>query len=127
MTDDEFEAGLDAWGGDLTAWPAPERAAATALLAASPLARRSLAAMRGVEKALARTSRREAPGVDGLVARVTAQAQERAARPRLLRLRYAVIGLAVLAAGYAYGALTPAAAEDWFGPAFAPAEIFDVN
>jgi hypothetical protein len=81
-----------------------------------------------VECALARTSRREPlPGLDGLLARITVQPQERPATPRAWRVRYAAIGLALLAAGYAYGALTPAAAEDWFGPAFAPPEIFDVN
>jgi hypothetical protein len=127
MTLEEFEAGMDSWGGDLEAWPAPERMAATVLLAGSPAARRSLAAMLAVEHALARTARRELPGLDGLLARATAERQETAAGPRAWRLRYAAAAVAVLAAGYAYGALTPAAAEDWFGAAFAPPEVFDVN
>ena len=126
MTEDEFEAGLDSWGGDLESWPAAQQPAAMALLEASPTARAALAAMLAVEAALTRTSRPELPGLDGLVARVTAQRQERRRAPAW-RLRYAAAAVALLAAGYAYGALTPAAAEDWFGPAFTPAEAFDVN
>ena len=128
MTLEEFEAALDRWGGKLEAWPAAEQSAATALLDASAAARRSLDAMLAVERALARTSRRELPGLDGLAARVTAQPQEeQPGGARAWRLRYAAIAVALLAAGYVYGALTPAAAEDWFGPAFAPPEVFDVN
>lgn len=39
----EFQELLDRFGGDITAWPVPEQAAANAVLAVSPEARERLA------------------------------------------------------------------------------------
>jgi hypothetical protein len=126
MTPDEFEAGLDRWGGALEDWPAPDRSAAQALLRDSAVAREALRAMLAVEAALARSAARPPAGLDDLLARATAQPQERPAK-FAWRVRYAVCA-AALAAGFAYGALAQAAApEDWFSQAFAPPEALDVN
>jgi hypothetical protein len=125
MTPEEFETGLDRWGGDLQLWPAPQRLLAVTLLAGSPAARHAHAAMLAVEGALRRTARRPVPVLDNLPARATAAPQERSVA-LAWRLRYAV-SLTLLVAGFAYGALSQAPPEDWFSAAFTSPEPFDVN
>jgi hypothetical protein len=54
MTLDRFRALADAWGGDLSRWPASERVAARALMEASPAARAELDDARSFDALLSR-------------------------------------------------------------------------
>lgn len=64
MTDEEFQEGLDRWGGDLGARPPAEAGAAARLLAASPRAQAMLDEMVAMEFALAEESLADAPSDD---------------------------------------------------------------
>lgn len=64
MTDEEFQEGLDRWGGDLGAWPVAEAGAAARLLAMSVRAQAMLDEMVSVEFTLAEETLDDMPPDD---------------------------------------------------------------
>lgn len=108
MTPLEFDQALDRWGADLDQWPGAAAERGRACLAASPDARRSLAAARQVDAYLQGLARGAAP--PHLAARIVASVPRPDGVERLLdwftaRLwRPAVLALAVTVGGYLAGA-----------------------
>ena len=99
-----FEDLLDRHGGDLAAWPARERDAATALLAISPAAQAQRDTMLDVERVLRRAAVVAAPGAtDQIAARAMRHRQETPARRLALRTGWAVAAAIVLVVGIAIG------------------------
>lgn len=80
-----FERLLDARGPALGAWPARDRAAAAALLAASPEAARLLAEARALEVLLREGMPRPAPEAVARLRAATARAVARRPLPRTVR------------------------------------------
>ena len=75
MTPERMADLADLHGGDLAAWPAPERAQAQALAATSPEAARVLAEARALDEALGALEPMATPS-DALMARILADAAE---------------------------------------------------
>ena len=99
-----FEDLLDRFGGDLAAWPAPERDAAMALLAVSSAASAQRDAMLDVELVLRQSGVRVAPGAaDKIAARAMRHRQETPARRLALRAGWAAAAAIVLTVGIAIG------------------------
>jgi len=61
MTDEEFQEGLDRWGGDLSAWPQAEAGPAARHLAVSVRAQAMLDEMVAMEFALAEETLDDSP------------------------------------------------------------------
>lgn len=112
MTESDFEAALDRWGGDLDRWPAAAAAEARALIATDPRAAAALTAARRLDDHLAALETHRAPA--GLAARIQARVPVEvgggsATLDRLLGWlsasgwRPAALGLLLLAAGYVAG------------------------
>lgn len=103
MTPDRFAALADAYGGSLDRWPATERDAARAHIAARPEARALLAEAARLDDALAGWT---VPGPGAaLAARIMTEAARRHAYRRRLRLWLSGLGTAAtLAGGLATGA-----------------------
>ena len=120
MTIEQLEQGLDRYGGNLTRWPAAERAAAEALVAGDRRAAEIAAAAARLETALAEAMRSIAVDT-ALIGRIAAGANgvavhDVAVRPtgRLAALAGAAM-VAFLATGYAAGLALPASqGEDAF-------------
>jgi hypothetical protein len=74
MTLSEFEHLLDGYGADRTRWPLKQRSAASALLAASPDARRLLAESEALDRVLAQAPGAKPRDLDALAARIVATA-----------------------------------------------------
>jgi len=64
MTDEEFQEGLDRWGGELGTWPRAEAEAAARLLAVSVRAQAMLDEMVSMEFTLAEEALDDAPPDD---------------------------------------------------------------
>jgi hypothetical protein len=108
MTPEEFQEfldRLDLYGGRLEAWPVEARAAADALLAASPEARAQLSAMQRAEAALLQTQVIETKGANDIAARAMRGAQQHSRPAAVRRLPWAVAGMVALVAGLYVGAL----------------------
>jgi len=146
VTEADFAAALDRWGGDLARWPAATAAEARALIAISPRAAAALTAARRLDDHLAALEPHRAPAE--LAARIRAQVSREPAAGRspaavLDRLlgwlgasgwRPAALGLLLLAAGYLAGlaageTLDPELADDVVALAFTDiyAEIDDAR
>ena len=119
MTAPQFELLLDRLGSDLQRWPPAEADAAQRLLAASPQARRALAAAQRLDHWLAGLREHQAP--PGLAAQILARARQpdlaRARRPdslaRLLQWlagplwRPVLVAALPVLAGFAIGLALP--------------------
>ena len=73
MTLEEFEDGIDCWGGAIETWPAPERNAAQALLAANPAAVQLLEQARGLDLLFAVEAVPSPPSVAAILCRTIMQ------------------------------------------------------
>lgn len=99
MTHERFQALADAFGGDVSRWPAEVREAAAVLMATEPeLAGRTLVAAQALDAAL--DACRQSPASSALVARVLAAAP-RPARRRRFWLSPAALGAGLAAAAAA--------------------------
>lgn len=121
MTPDRFAALADAYGGTIARWPAAERDAARAHLAAHPEAAAALAREAGLDAILAGWT---VPGPGAaLAARIAATAMHGQGRRRRLMLWLSGLGTAAtLAGGLATGAgivaLQAPAADQALGPLY---------
>ncbi|RXF75687.1 hypothetical protein EK403_00550 [Hansschlegelia zhihuaiae] len=115
---EQFSERLDAWGPELSRWPADEAEQARALIARSPDARARHADARRLSELVAQAAQADAP--NGFAFRVVAEVQSRRA-DRLFwlmgspeRFRWASAGLCVvaLALGVALGAVSQPAQAD---------------
>ncbi|HRJ61864.1 MAG TPA: hypothetical protein PKZ99_11870 [Azospirillaceae bacterium] len=109
MNIERFQYLAEAFGGDLSRWPAGEQKAAAALLRASPAARRALDEALALDALLNKATQDDDPKrVDRMAAAITARLSDRPrapAPPRLLAPRWIAGFLCVMALA---GALTGA-------------------
>lgn len=71
MTLDEFEDGIDRWGGAVETWPAPARDAAQALLASTPAAVRLLEQAHSFDRLFAVKDLPPPPSVAAILSQAT--------------------------------------------------------
>lgn len=109
MNIERFQYLAEAFGGDLSRWPAGEQKAAAVLLCASPEARRAVEEAQALDALLSKATRDDDPGrVDRMAAAVAAKLSDRPAAVAALIMpapRWAAGFLCVMALA---GALTGA-------------------
>jgi hypothetical protein len=112
MTRDEFEAGLDRYGGDLSRWPPALRREAEALAAADGQAAAALDAAKRLDALIAEVAAPETADA-ALIGRIVSHDRQRRSEAELRPTRrlaaWAVAGaVATLMLGFVAGALIPA-------------------
>jgi len=112
MTRDEFDAGLDRYGGDLSRWPPALRQRAEALTAADSQAAAALTTAGRLDTLLAEVTASEATDA-ALIGRIVSRGRhtqhETVLKPTRRLAAWAAAGVAAtLAAGFIAGALVPA-------------------
>lgn len=112
MTRDEFDAGLDRYGGDLSRWPPALRQQAEALAAADSQAAAALTTAGRLDALLAEVAASEATDaalIGRIVSRGRQTQRETVLKPTRRLAAWAAAGVAAtLMAGFIAGALVPA-------------------